>query len=509
MAAWNTKKHHFKEDLYLSTTCLVSKDLVEFLADFQLDAIRFLWKHFISSQGCIFSAESGLGKISTVLAFGSAILPGRIAVLCKNPEGIHHWTYQIGVFSLPEDNFTFTTLDSVEEVPGNVTYLIIDARHSATLTSEEILRLESISCKKRVFISSTDLEENLDYLKKLLQCVDRKWHNLLRKTEDVQLIISHAQKFMLKQLRKQYASELPLRDELLYRTGFEALHKSPEKTLEILSQESERGFPICRRLRRRFFNSSDSGTPELIFSEEEIIKTSSRVVQSSQESDLVIPPSPDDSEPLFRRRPHRQKIPSTQVSGRETPNLFDSSVESEPEDKGALNTSTPLSKEAPDNFVVSQSPIPAPEAVNITHNGSEVFEITTNPTFSNQIRVSSKLEVSPVSTPKTPESTKSLPSTSGKWEKSTKKTEQDKCDTPRSSMKSSGWLMKESPKRSPYKRLTPRNLSVTFEVRRREEEALVEAFSRPIPTQETEEEFPRKRRRRLRDFLVSSEEEEF
>lgn len=432
--------------------------------------------------------------------------------------------------------------DVSEQLSGKIVqYLVIDARHSGPLSFDEITKTERIPCQKRVFISNLEVSKNPDFLRKILRCVDKKWLGLLRDKIDIPLMVSLMEKFTQRLLKKDYPSEVPFRNDKLYSKGFEGWEGNPgENTADILSQESD--WKI--RLKDKFFAESplksDCGTPDLIFSEEEIIKTSSKIIDPQPESqdsdDLIIPASPIESQPLFRRRPLRKRILSTQTSlesresqeqppepkkpsGKVTPNLFESSDEEEAvkedsKEKNALNTSTPLSNGSQKEFLISQSPIQPPnrisrpEAPDSTHDGTEVFEITTNPTFSHQIRVSSKREVSPLSpTPRTPELAKDIPSTSGKWKKSSTKREPDKTETPRSSKKSSGWLCKVSPKRSQHQRLTPRNLSITFEVRKKEEQELIAAFERPILTQEDEEGFPRKRRR-LRELLPSSSEED-
>ncbi|GAB0089961.1 hypothetical protein DMENIID0001_045900 [Sergentomyia squamirostris] len=591
MAVWNRRKHILPEDFYLDKTCVVSKQLIEYLANYQIQHLRHLWKHFKHKQGCIYvTSESGLGKISTLLAFLSAIHQSgeKIVIYCRNIDGIHHWMLQMSVFwpktsslltTFGEDSseVLFVTPEMLNDAPdilsgSRIQYFIVDSRYSSPLTAHEINQIARIPGKQKVFLSDPDSLNNEQYLKDILLAVEKAWYNLIAGTEDSLLIEIHKQKFILKEFRKDVEQELPLNNDELYRKHFVEWRRShpidgqdTERSIELFSEEHDFGeknmneFSMSYRGGRKFCTqsllSTDSGTPDLIFSEEEIVGTSSRVFESapkdsSDAEDDVIPSTPD-SEPLFRRKVPRRRILSTQTTsssdvefvqeslpivnidtqhddvenrkksgGASTPNLFETSDEesAEEKDKSALNTSTPLPDGNARDFPISQSPIgimenvrkiirPSEAVVDLTGEKSEVFEITENPTFSHQIRVSSRREVSPVvissDSPKTPDSAKEVETTRGKWMSSSRKRQSDKSETPRSSKKSTGWLTKVSPKRSQH--LTPRNLSVTFEVQQKEVEALRKSFDKPIITQDPEEGFPRKKQR-LRDFLLSSDE---
>lgn len=108
------------QDLILSSTHRVLGKLAQYLTNFQLDGIRFLYKHFENNQACILNDESGLGKTALVGAFLSAVLPPdnskRCLIIVKNAERIRNWQFHLDALTklrvklLAEENGKFDLL---------------------------------------------------------------------------------------------------------------------------------------------------------------------------------------------------------------------------------------------------------------------------------------------------------------------------------------------------------------------------------------------------------------
>lgn len=95
------------EDLILSKGHRLVGSLAQFLTNFQLDGVRFIYKSFEESKSCILNDESGLGKTFVTVAFLRTALTGdtskKCLIIAKDDDRIQNWRFHLNTFGkIPE-----------------------------------------------------------------------------------------------------------------------------------------------------------------------------------------------------------------------------------------------------------------------------------------------------------------------------------------------------------------------------------------------------------------------
>ncbi|XP_052859913.1 uncharacterized protein LOC128267165 [Anopheles cruzii] len=150
----------------------VHKDLVNQLADHQLEGVRFLYSQLREYTGIFLNDESGLGKCHQVLALLSAATRsgGRSIVVCSSRKRIDHWAYHLDNVSLPEAFASSrVVLGNRQELltkewrSGSWEYVVVDET-DCFMTAAELETLQMLTVEKFIFVSSVDLLDQLTVL---------------------------------------------------------------------------------------------------------------------------------------------------------------------------------------------------------------------------------------------------------------------------------------------------------------------------------------------------------
>lgn len=82
---------------------MVAGRLCQYLKGWQLDGVRFLYRHFEKGEACILNDESGLGKVVTVAVFLGAVLTNdttkKCLIIVRDDEHIEGWRFHLSVLT--------------------------------------------------------------------------------------------------------------------------------------------------------------------------------------------------------------------------------------------------------------------------------------------------------------------------------------------------------------------------------------------------------------------------
>lgn len=177
------KCERLAEDLHLDKDVKVSGKIVKYLKDFQIDGIRFLYKHFKKETGCILNDESKLGKCLTVSVFLGCLKPTvRTLIICKNKDKIGLWMFHLEILTAKKTGLDadvgIIDLEAIEDVdPEHWNYVVLDERGSDLFSVNDLRMIERINCSRKLILSTDDIIENLKHFYNVSQFCKRDEFN--------------------------------------------------------------------------------------------------------------------------------------------------------------------------------------------------------------------------------------------------------------------------------------------------------------------------------------------
>ncbi|XP_058054072.1 uncharacterized protein LOC131205826 [Anopheles bellator] len=305
-----TEHLHLDRDLDV----YVHQDLVNQLADHQLEGVRFLYNQLREYTGIFLNDETGLGKCHQVLAFLSATTRsgGRSIVVCSSRKRIDHWAYHLDNLSLPEAFASSRVLLGTRQElltkewrSGSWDYVVVDET-DCFMTAADLESLRMLTTEKLIFVSSVDLLDELMVLSdrlpfccetstsSLRDCIERQRK---RKTKANRFkIYLWTRSFLLRRQAMSYRKVLPMIEKTEFEKRFHAwtVARTVDDTLPVDTDQEGTAHDEGNTVADTPLLKEDNKTmtPALLSS------THQNIVELG-DSEAEAPLQQTDSEPLF------------------------------------------------------------------------------------------------------------------------------------------------------------------------------------------------------------------
>lgn len=441
MADFGLQRRYPLELLHLDQNLTLGQDISSVLTNFQLDALRFLWSQLKrKTRFCLYNDGRHMGKRITLAALLNVLIAHdpdlSILVACDSDEEIVNWIFKLNVFNgkpesyrvhAPQSRPARRIFDTMTSSPP-ITFINY-RRHKGDvnkLIQENSFRIVVMDVEKNA--TPSDLRLGLSLPQECLLLVvyspelDGKTSNVLQGLLRQRMNLSSWT--TLRRVNEQHLREFPWIDQRKFRVKLEEW-KGDRSVADILAKRIEERkiealvegvVPLeeSQEMERLFVETDDEATPVKIQLPERFTSRSSllgsmylRISQSSANTpkQVTLAPPVQDSPDLFASMmddDYDDEVHATDDEAKqlEIPPLPDTQPENHSSDGDTTNPfdkSTPLTPSIREIDIPSQSPIrldlPRPdicaglEDTQVVDDKSDVFEITSNEVFNNQVKV--------------------------------------------------------------------------------------------------------------------------